>query len=764
MAEQIGLEVLSPSNSSAIRKTCYFCRSRKIRCSGGQVCTACRARNLGCVYSKEASKGRPKGRMSASVARKSVLQKELDTAVSPGYLPVQMDNKEQTLSSLIHFPLHRPKSKPWPTPVRTDFDNTTRGPINAGDHLFGATLENVFRCKFRGSLTPVEAARPAHSAIDSEFDFLCPESMSDTRKGPCTDNNFGLFPKTSPFLSLSQGLVELVSQRFGSLGCFQREDDPADFVSSLPTQDDTATIFADDTEPESMPRYSDHQLCQMIELWILHHPLSFLVSKTLLLNSYRNKTHDQILFAVVLGGACLALGGAESMQGHRFFHWAHIHLRRRNAGSPSISTIQVLILLGWYELCRLNARRAFCYVELARIALKDIQRRYDDVPPTKVDWINGVDVGEVELEVCQRMYWLTFGLNLWASMQLNISFDVQAVPGKEIILPPLKKEFSAVYNLDERSGNLAVLKEQEKAMQELWPLSHIASTVGHIYALYPRQAATGPTSPTADWASQILPQLRRLANDPKDFQSVCKSVRHILSDGINAFLAPPGNQSSECFVLSAYRILIIHLMFPRPDPGVHTECILDANSDDIIHFVSAFKDHAERLCESPSDCTLKDLGYFQPSLLVLGLDTCSRALNQLQTSRKAKTTGENGWSTSRRDELTELVDGLHRTCKNPRLCTASTLPLVKRNLKCLKKDLESFGRPISTEDWLFGPADSFPGWFPRASNPQMTPMSGASVFDIPVPFDLPELTSNWTEENGEKPCNSAGTSEEVSHH
>ena len=479
-----------------------------------------------------------------------------------------------------------------------------------------------------------------------------------------------------------------MSQRFGSLGCVQRDDNPVDFVSYLLTQDDTSIMFEDDIEPESLPKYSDHQLCQMIELWILHHPLSFLVSMTLLLNSYRNKTHDQILFAVVLGGACLALSGAESRQGHRFFHWAHIHLCRRNAGSPSISTIQVLILLGWYELCRLNARRAFCYVELARIALKDTQRRCDDTPPTNVDWINGIDVGEVELELYQRMYWLTFTLDLWAAMQLDVSFDARAVPGKEITLPPLEKELSAVYKLDERSGNLVALKEQENAMHELWPLNHVASTVGHIYALYPRQAVTVPTSPAPGWASQILPQLCQLVNDPKNLQSVCQSIRYILSDGINSSLAPLGNRFSDCFVLSAYRILIIHLLFPRPDPGVHNKAIANANAnaDDIIHFVGAFKSHVESMCGSPSDCNLEDLGSVEPSLLVLGLDSCSRALKQLQILRKAKTTGENGWSTSQRDELTELAEGLHRICKYPRLRTVSTLPMVKRQLKCLKQD------------------------------------------------------------------------------
>ncbi|RJE22807.1 hypothetical protein PHISCL_04865 [Aspergillus sclerotialis] len=49
-----------------LRKSCVFCRSRKIRCSGGHVCAACRERNLNCVYSPEAKKGRPKRKVPLS--------------------------------------------------------------------------------------------------------------------------------------------------------------------------------------------------------------------------------------------------------------------------------------------------------------------------------------------------------------------------------------------------------------------------------------------------------------------------------------------------------------------------------------------------------------------------------------------------------------------------------------------------------------------------------------------------------------------------
>lgn len=346
------------------------------------------------------------------------------------------------------------------------------------------------------------------------------------------------------------------------------------------------------------------------------------------------------------------------------------------------------------------------------------------------------------------------------------------MPNKEIILPPLEKEDSVVYNLDERSGNSATLRAQEKVMYELWSLSHLASTIGLIYALDPPQNATVPACMTPGWASQILPQLRRLVNEPRNLQDVCQRIKDILSDGINTLLAPHGNQSSNCFVLTAYRTLVIHLLFPRPDHGLHTEALADAPYDNVIHSVGAFKDHAESWCRAASDCNSKDPVSVEPSLLVLGLDSCSRALGQLQGSLKTKTTEEDGRSTSRLNELTELAEALHRICKYPRLRTASALPMVKRHLKSLKQGFESLGHPTSPEYWLTQPMDFFEGrkgltdleaWISSASYQNSTPMSGTSVFDVSNTFDFNDLAAIWTEGNGKESHTSAGPLVEANH-
>lgn len=43
-----------------LRRSCTFCRARKIACSGERICTACRDRSIECIYGLEGAKGRPR--------------------------------------------------------------------------------------------------------------------------------------------------------------------------------------------------------------------------------------------------------------------------------------------------------------------------------------------------------------------------------------------------------------------------------------------------------------------------------------------------------------------------------------------------------------------------------------------------------------------------------------------------------------------------------------------------------------------------------
>ena len=78
-----------------MRRSCTFCRSRKIKCTGQSKCDACRERNIDCVYGVERIKGRPRGSTTKGSGRSSgqhlqlnkvnVDMSDLHTAASPVY-------------------------------------------------------------------------------------------------------------------------------------------------------------------------------------------------------------------------------------------------------------------------------------------------------------------------------------------------------------------------------------------------------------------------------------------------------------------------------------------------------------------------------------------------------------------------------------------------------------------------------------------------------------------------------------------------------
>ncbi|KAL4910264.1 hypothetical protein BDW74DRAFT_144744 [Aspergillus multicolor] len=77
---------------SFIRQSCTFCRTKKIRCSGGLVCSACQARNLTCVYTSRAP---DKRRSTAQLCGETPI-----SAKNPG-LPEPRVVVEPTLGDLL---------------------------------------------------------------------------------------------------------------------------------------------------------------------------------------------------------------------------------------------------------------------------------------------------------------------------------------------------------------------------------------------------------------------------------------------------------------------------------------------------------------------------------------------------------------------------------------------------------------------------------------------------------------------------------------
>ena len=756
--DEMAAENVDAGVSPVIRKSCHFCRLRKIRCSGQRMCAACRARNLDCVYGREASKGRPRGSTSASTSVRSSSQNKLKPA---GQRLSENPNHPNNgpLPAFVESLLRKESLGHTPSTTSTGVPPKSCGTVFTQDDLIATELEHTFR---RISLDHP----PQGPMLDGKLPLAESERL---RWGHMSKNNnapdFQAGPESATtktvtyeklFFGLVPGLVELVSARFGSLGLCHRDETLTPFFASSLAQDRSVTMFDAHMQVETPPKYNDHQVCQMIELWFFHHPLSFIVSKTLLLHGYRNGTHDEILLAAILAGASFTSNEAGFNPGQKLFQWVQSRLCHRKAGSLPLPSIQSLILVGWHELCLSRARRGYCYLEVARVAIIDFHTRLNEEPRTEIDWINGVDVGKVELELCQRMYWLTFALELWAALQKDIPFLDPMTLEVEVKYPPLNEVSSAVLTLDKESGNVATLGAQEKAMLELWPLSHIASTIESIYALYPRHTIATTANPASGWVSQTLPRLRHLLESPNNLSDVCQRIRDILADGLDKFQNQMGNHPSEIFTLSVYRTLIIHLLFPRPSPGASASRVTEATLNDAIRFITAFKDGLHSL-DQPAvahNVLIDSPQSTNPHMAVLGLDTCSRALHELFTLSMAGSPEDQKRMIGRQAELAVLARELHSISKHPIFRVVPTLSTVKKSLKSARQCFERRSidpPPQASENKLWPGSLVSEGFPPISDHPHLLPMNGNGLEDTlcphPPEFLFDGNLVNWNQED-----------------
>ena len=659
----------------------------------------------------------------------------------------------------VGSPLRKESSRHTPLTASAGVPSKSCGSMFKQDDLISTELEHTFR---RISLD----CPPQEPMLDGKMPLTESERLSRGRMFKNTaapDSQAGFANATTMtvtyeklFFGLVPGLVELVSARFGSLGLCHRDETLTPYFASSLAQDRSVTMFDAHTQVETPPKYNDHQVCQMIELWFFHHPLSFIVSKTLLLHGYRSGTHDETLLAVILASASFTFNEAGSNPGQKLFQWVQSRLCHRKAGSLPLPLIQTLILVGWHELCLSRARRGYCYLEVARVAIIDFHTRLNEEPRTEIDWINGVDVGRVELELCQRMYWLTFALELWAALQMDIPFLDPMTLEVEVKYPPLDEFSSAVLTLDKESGNVATLGAQERAMLELWPLSHIASTIESIYALYPRHTIATTANPACGWVSQTLPRLRHLLESPNNLSDVCRRIRDILADGLDKFQNQMGSHPSEIFTLSVYRILIIHLLFPRPSPGASASRVTKTTLNDAIRFITVFKDSLRSL-DQPAEAhsvLIDSPESPNPQMAVLGLDTCSRALHELFTRSMAGSLEDQERMIGRQAELAELARDLHNISKHSLFRVVPTLSMVKKSLKSARQCFErrSSDPPlrVSGSDPWSGSlvSDGFP---PISDNQHLLPMIGNDLEDSlslhPPEFLFDGNLMNWNQED-----------------
>ena len=681
--------------TSTMRRSCNFCRSRKIRCSGATICSACSERNVDCVYVREASKGRPKG-PGFKASSRSTAQDSIDPvraealSASAGSSAFNLQSGSSIASPKVNA--NRPANS-----NRTARKLSTASEEN--NNTVVAELEDMFDENFKDAgLTANNPFQESLAAFHRTF-HNDPTSTMDSILGfSVADRQHRTIRYEQLLSTMTQELVEMLSLRFGSLGCYRLDDASARFYAISLANDETPTMFDFKTpeNPSPLDNFDSHRTIQMIEVWFSVHPLSNIISKTLFLQSYKGNTHDPSLLALILADASyMHEKEAAGASKETLFRWAAAQLRDRPAHDCNLSTVQVLMLLGWHELCLAQARRATCYLGYAGRMVSRLQTNLLEAPETGRSQINGIDVAEVEAELVRNIYWLTFSITLWSFMQIDRPYPQLLPTLLPTEFPPVDESSSAVVRLEVISDNVSTLAKQSRMIQELWPLSHVASTTAHIYALLPREQDADEISQSVSWQSRPLHQLRRLLRLNQNMSSLCKDVRKVLANAVEVLEVKVENASSKALVLAAYHTTMIHLLFPRlnsPEDRVLVSeelltdfCTSGKSLLKLFSVIDADQDSSHLIARMRSS-TFADV-------FVLGLDVCGRAIEYFHSRSREGSPLERENIASKTPDVVSIASQMHRISKTETLLTAKNLRLVKKNLKRVKSLFNSASVP-----------------------------------------------------------------------
>ena len=652
------------------------------------------------MYGREGSKGRPRG-VTSKTATRGTSQKVESAPLFPNSETLStpspiLDPDVNDLSTQVSHQANqafRPKKR-----SRTDDMETT------SKHTVAADLEQIFSRLFdTHDAEDFETCSNAISALGRKNSETKVSIQShDTSPSPTITYE-------EPMHVLIKDFVEMVALQFGDLGSGRDEMDGPRLFKRCLAVDDTQNMFDQPSITKNpLLEYNDHQVLQMVDVWFSHHPLAFIISKTLLLRSCRDGTHDRILLAVILADVKFAENEPEARdKGIEIFRWANSRLFDISSTTVDLETVQALTLLGWYELCAARVRRSICYFLHASKLVTSLQ-----TPTIRLNQINGMDIGEVEAELARSVRWITFSVILWAFMQMDAPIMELLPSSSSSSFPPIDETSSKVFALDSASDNISTLPHQAKTIRDLWPISHVASTTAHIYALSPRQKILTEPSKRVSWHTRTLRQLQHLSdplqNATEDISTLCSKVRHVLVGALEVFEPRAGCEISQNIVLSTYHTMIVHFLFPRSHDVGGSMPVTESLVEDVCQSARKILQVSPAL-EKPQDSGRMTMGICPGTVAevsVLGLDACARAFAYLQSRARLNMEAEVLLVSAKHEELLSLASDLRVLSKHENLRQIKGTQAVKKQLKQVVQTLNE-GNPNVSQMFDFPTDNSF---------------------------------------------------------
>ncbi|KAK8176594.1 hypothetical protein BC567DRAFT_249718 [Phyllosticta citribraziliensis] len=409
----------------SLRRSCRFCRARKIRCSGHGICDACRERDIDCVYD---------------------------------------------------FEVPKPRAEP------SDANTSTPSPLSSSTSSSTTTVAADLEADFATSYTPPSAAGPSpppHATREHlDYHDVLPLLVHD--------------------------FVGLAAVKLGRLGCQHIVNGGGSLCRRGIAEDTTETMFDPPPVDPPLARYevgSGRRSSQMIDIWFSMHPLTVIVSKTLLLRGPKTKPIDEALLAVILGDAELAQEDEVKDSA------PDTHSR---INGISVAEIEAeLLAYAWWTTFALSL---WSFMQDDRPFLPLL---HSFLPPSFLPTEGSASVS-IKLDIASE----------------NLS-----------TLPSQRRMVRQIWSLSHIASAVAHAYAS-------WP-----QTSENLNSV----------AMSANWQERSLHQFRRLLrfSQNQEAAEVCNTARRVFSDCIALFQEQSSNHVTSAVVLTSFYILLIHFVFPR---------------------------------------------------------------------------------------------------------------------------------------------------------------------------------------------------------
>lgn len=703
-----------------MRRSCHFCRLRKIRCSGQNICSACRERNIDCVYEAEASKGRPKngaprgGRIEKIKGGKNM---HAGLNIPPGtfdYLAQTQDNLSVELRSTFEEIFGKRSSYA----VKNGSPRPTGQMDHAGQEIFIHGSENA------------STASLGLPNIDNE-------KILET---------------------INYEIIETVCNNVSNLGCEPLGRNKSRLISKSMLMDRTSRMF----EPaprmpveDPLAQNETHTTLQMIDVWLSAHPLSCIISKTLFLRSIRNNEYDPALLSIILSDAFgFSISKGSHEEAEKFYYWAIASLQNISYSTANMSTAQTLILLGWHELRQNRPKQAICYFTIASRVVRILWEGITDGEGPCTSQINGVCEGEVETELIINMQWITSALRLWMLLQIDSSLiDLEETKSFTTLVISNETD-SKLVELDLASDNVSTLNAQAKSLRSLLSLSVTTLTASRLLVIYDQHERFFPSTPSHyGWTSPNAPQ-------PSDKRMLMESFtaqsRAAINNVCKASYSASQNSMSRAESDLMFSIFEFAIFFPHSgEQDGQKQFIDERNAEELLellklilqqpllapHFTGQEIPQLNNNTELPTE------------LIVLTLDVSARVLQHLVSFYGGDHT-EASTNPARHEDLARISAMMLDLLRSDRLpFSGSRIRPTKRLLRRTKLILAYRQNPSSIPHMEPSSSDSGSSnssvssspWPPMTTSyPTGGPLQIAPGIGGPMPYEIPVTTTSPT--------------------